>query len=287
MQLNPAMLSVLFNPINPGIAKILLRMADAMPEMLDGANEKTYSIDVFNSRTVSFSGDIVPSAGLGIGSTVAIHFYRNETPLPEELVYRFDINMSVLSTAPQKYSLYSVKFAMFDEQYSSSGRSLIGDPLSNGYLGITKRHPIVRFQEHRADAYGGKGHILHKTWGGIVKNALEHHVVFRLMGQWKTLDEAYFAEETMVDEFTLSPKGLNAIPGGYAGIRMMHKLRLLGSDRQVSIEDRDRALVRLETESRVHGSPCAHYRSGHFRNLPTGKITWVRSCWVNPVLEAA
>lgn len=82
-------------------------------------------------------------------------------------------------------------------------------------------------------------------------------------------------EDLAVQKETLTPVGLNAIPGGEAGIKMLHELALL-KGRKVGIDERDAAVERLQQES-----PCAHYRRGHMRKLPTDKLTFVKPCWVN------
>lgn len=46
-------------------------------------------------------------------------------------------------------------------------------------------------------------------------------------------------EEIMVER-TLYPKGLNMIPGGFAGFQFLHKLGFLKRS-QVSVDERDKA----------------------------------------------
>jgi hypothetical protein len=65
-----------------------------------------------------------------------------------------------------------------------------------------------------------------------------------------------------------------------AGIRLMHKLRLLNS-LKVGIDERDAAIEKLQRGNFAHGSPCAHYRKGHVRKLTNYKLTYVSPCWVN------
>lgn len=97
----------------------------------------------------------------------------------------------------------------------------------------------------------------------------------------KNLQAAYdFEERSVAKSGTLAPGGLNAIPGGMAGIRMMHELRLLNGSSPISLEKRDAAIEKLLTHGAT--SKATHYRSGHVRKLDGGqRTTWVRSCWVN------
>lgn len=98
---------------------------------------------------------------------------------------------------------------------------------------------------------------------------------FYIAHKTATQDDIYTSEELLVEKLSLTPKGLNVIPGGMAGIRMLHQLRLLRGN-QTSPDDRDAALGDLES-----GARKTHFRTGHIRKLPTSKITWVRPCWVN------
>ncbi|MES9981682.1 MAG: hypothetical protein ABW107_23470, partial [Candidatus Thiodiazotropha sp. 6PLUC5] len=53
-------------------------------------------------------------------------------------------------------------------------------------------------------------------------------------------EEAMDVEEKMVERSTLYPKGLNKIPGGFAGTKFLHKMGYLNKDR-ATVDDRDYA----------------------------------------------
>lgn len=57
-----------------------------------------------------------------------------------------------------------------------------------------------------------------------------------------TFDEAMQVEERLVER-TLHPAGLNMIPGGYAGLRLLHKLGFLRRAK-ATVEERDFAVAR-------------------------------------------
>ena len=67
-------------------------------------------------------------------------------------------------------------------------------------------------------------------------------------------DEAMFVEERLVER-TLAPKGLNMIPGGFAGMKYLHRLGLLAKDR-VALEDRDEAIAAFIREHPSKGKPA-------------------------------
>lgn len=170
-----------------------------------------------------------------------------------------------------KYTLYNVRFRVYLDEWDYESSA----PLRAGYYGITKRDPFERLAEHSAKVKKGEGHILHKTWRSLIDRELSHAVVFQVADNRQTLDEIYDSEERVVDECTLAPKGLNAIPGGYAGIKFLHNLGMMGRN-EVDVASRDCALCSLESSKRA-----AHYRRGHIRNLQSGKSTWVSPHWVN------
>ncbi len=177
----------------------------------------------------------------------------------------------------KKYTLYNIRFRM---DYSASGFDIESSvPLRAGYYGITKRDPFKRLAEHWSKVKKGEGHLLHKTWRSIIDHGFDACPVFQISGMAGTLDEIYEMEEKVVDSMSLAPKGLNVVPGGYAGIRFLHNLRLLDRVDGVSIEMRDSILEELERSG--GSSRCAFYRSGHIRKLSQERTTWVRPHWVN------
>ncbi|MER9680788.1 hypothetical protein NKJ23_15850 [Mesorhizobium sp. M0184] len=195
---------------------------------------------------------------------------------PRNVAFVYSVPIKMLCGSSRKFYMYNVSFATRSAKEIPSESA---DVLSVGYYGITGRHPLKRFVEHYRDAARGAGHLLHKTWHHLMHSGCQVEAHVRLAGYADTLDDIYSAEETAV-ETSISPKGLNVVPGGHAGIKFLHNLRLLDRAVGVSPDKRDDALRALEVDKRV-----THYRSGHFRTLPTGKETWIRPCWVNPSPE--
>jgi hypothetical protein len=172
-----------------------------------------------------------------------------------------------------RYVLYRIGFEVSRREDRLDDEAT--KPLFAGYYGITKRGALTRYLEHVSKAKQNSGSLLHSVWNGLLCNELLVSPQLHICGVAATLKEIYKMEELTVQKETLTPLGLNAIPGGEEGIKMLHELALL-KGRKVGIDERDAAVERLQQES-----PCAHYRRGHMRKLPTDKLTFVRPCWVN------
>jgi len=192
------------------------------------------------------------------------------------------------STELDKYCLYHIWFAFSDwKEISAEFRNQV----IRGYYGITRRGILRRFMEHYDKAGEGTGFLLHDIWrmvnkthsGLRLKNERGIAVHLTLVDSAHTLPEIYDMEEKAVEygtycsERTLRPDGLNAIPGGYAGIRFLHELGVTKNNK-LSPEQRDDILASLGHKK--GGTPCPHYRRAHLRQYPNGKIVPVRDCWV-------
>lgn len=182
-----------------------------------------------------------------------------------------------------RYHLYNITFGSSASAFMDLDESF--RPFSKGYVGVTSRRPNQRFSEHIRDMESGKGYTLHSCWRSLRNLVPQLTPAFSLLGRAATLDEIYDLEERYVEKYTLAPAGLNAIPGGKAGLRLMH---LLQKNRRLpTLEEREAALVDLE-EGR--SKAATHYRRGHIRKLPArceSSATWVSPCWVNAGLAAA
>lgn len=209
------------------------------------------------------------------GGTKQIHTFR-------DVAIRIDIPLALLLTPEkmQDYTIYHIRFCIDRGDTALDAASKA--PLQHGYFGITKRDAFTRYREHQAKALNAEGHLLHTVWAGLMRSSVEYHPVLQISGYADTLKKAYAYEEFVVAQMSLAPMGLNAIPGGEAGIKMLHSLALLKGGRKLAgVGERDAAIERLERRAGKSGSPCAHYRKGHFRNIQSGKIAWVSPCWVN------
>ncbi len=199
---------------------------------------------------------------------------------PEHVSLRVDVPLHYAYDREllKEYSVYHIRFKVSSEDKRFTEESV--KPLHHGYIGITKRDIMTRLREHGYKAETNTGSLLHSVWHQLVGQGIAMHPVIQISGTADSLGKVYEMEEEAVAKYTLAPMGLNAIPGGMAGIRMMHELRLLTSTR-VGVKERDEAIERLQRGGFEHGSPCAHYRKGHYRKLPSERLTWVSPCWVN------
>jgi len=137
------------------------------------------------------------------------------------------------------------------------------------YYGITKRGWSRRFNEHVSDAIQKKSRRLFSQrlseliqarvdeLKGIATNAPKlAGVVTAICAVGLNEDAAMDTEEYLVDKYSLSSKhseGLNMIPGGREGIRVLHKL-LAGKTRSlVETEDRETILDKYLQEHPLLG----------------------------------
>jgi hypothetical protein len=146
---------------------------------------------------------------------------------------------------------------------------------SISYIGLTSRNWQTRYKEHQRDALTGSELLFHTSLAavinkdGISQAGMGHFEMVRsgacLLSELQyinlTYEEAMQIEERMVER-TLHPNGLNMIPGGFAGMKFLHKLGYLSRDR-ASADDRDFA--------------AAKYL---LKNASVGKVApWVSENW--------
>mgnify|MGYP005988200255 CR=1 FL=1 len=209
----------------------------------------------------------------------------------------------------KKYKLYKLVFETNNKSYIKEGGFTIpttvkerdtilkkeGFEFHPRYFGITKRNLMERIVEHRSKSKNNSGFLLHNIWNQCMKKSItninseefktdgSYQLIIELCEHADTLNEIYDYEEAYVDLYSLRPYGLNAIPGGYAGIKELHKLNLLGSTKNVSLQEREKAVERFvqkgyKIENRK--SPVLHERVRHRRKLASGRKIWVESCSV-------
>lgn len=262
------------------------------PHMLDQDNGWSYClvVDQTNGRPLDYSAEESLKLDTDGSARLRVHFVDG-LPLPGRapaVKFRLDIPFAFLKKPAQyadgMYHMYQVRFCVPEDETKLTAEAVA--PLFAGYVGITKRHPIARLKEHVADVRSGGGYLLHSVWRSLAAAKVRMYPVFQWAGVADTLKKIYAMEEQAVARYSLTPKGLNAIPGGEAGIRMLHKLSLLKGRKLPGVAERDAALAMLEKQAGKHGSPCTHYRTGHLRKLAADKLTWVSPCWVN-LKEAA
>jgi len=135
---------------------------------------------------------------------------------------------------------------------------------SISYIGLTSRNWQTRYKEHQRDALTGSELLFHKSLAEAVN---KDSIAQRGMGPFEmarkgvcllselqyinlSYEEAMEIEERMVERSTLYPKGLNMVPGGFAGIKFLHKLGYLSKDR-ATVDDRDYAIAKYLSDTKI------------------------------------
>lgn len=132
---------------------------------------------------------------------------------------------------------------------------------SISYIGLTSRNWQTRYKEHQRDALTGSELLFHTSLAAVFKKdgisqigmgpfeMVRNGVCLLSELQYVNLtyEEAMEIEERMVEK-TLHPNGLNMIPGGFAGMKFLHKLGLLARER-ATVEDRDFAAAKYLLEN--------------------------------------
>jgi len=107
------------------------------------------------------------------------------------------------------------------------------------YAGITSRSWKERWNEHLGAARRGSPYLFHsKIREALEKGWIQEHSVNAVR---LTESEAMNAEELAVADYALhpdNPRGLNMIPGGYAGMRALHRLGALKPHAVLSPDER-------------------------------------------------
>lgn len=136
-------------------------------------------------------------------------------------------------------------------------RDQLGDQFKSArYIGLTSRNWQTRYREHQRDALTGSELLFHTTLasvfpeGGVSQVGMGAFEVVRrglcLTSELEyvnlSYEEAMEVEENLVER-TLHPAGLNMIPGGFAGIKLLHKLGFLRREK-ATVEERNLAAAK-------------------------------------------
>lgn len=142
------------------------------------------------------------------------------------------------------YQVYSHGFVT-----DRDGKAIVGP---NQYIGVTKRGWRQRWQEHLHSAKTGSHYKFHEA---IRQHAESQTITHDVIGCYETEAEAMAAEEKMVGYETLYPLGLNMIPGGYAGMRWLHRIGAVGRGERVSPDDKHEFVNRFFEAASRKGNP--------------------------------
>lgn len=190
-------------------------------------------LDLAGSPQASDVGDTSPFT-----LTIAVYDGESATalslPLAEILRTAADISES--------YQVYRHGFSARDQSVRDRGAD-------GEYIGVTKRGWNTRWQEHQRAAERGSHYRFHQAlrhWRGITGTTC-HQVLICGLAEAK----AMAFEEYIVGNETLYPKGLNMIPGGYAGLKYLRQIGAAGVNERVTPDDKQEIVNRFfETASR-------------------------------------
>jgi len=118
--------------------------------------------------------------------------------------------------------------------------------LASTYIGITGRNWLIRLQEHLDETFKQNSNkLFHYTLRNSFesKNKLPLTLNSQLLRINMSYDDAMNWEEDMVAN-TLTPDGLNMIPGGYEGMKYLHTLRVTDKT-TLTLDERDDAEKKL------------------------------------------
>lgn len=121
------------------------------------------------------------------------------------------------------------------------------------YVGITGRNWLQRLEEHFNEARAGSRRWFYEAWRDLTGEDSVHFLA-TLSVVNLSYDDAMNWEESMVDRIAWDEWGLNMIPGGFKGIRLLHQHRLLKSSTP-SLEEREAAIRKFTTQSPLRGRP--------------------------------
>jgi len=121
------------------------------------------------------------------------------------------------------------------------------------YVGITSRNWLERLGEHISETRRGNRRSFYQT---LRESTGWHDVLYTssLREVNISYDEAMNWEEAQVDKIAADHYGLNMIPGGFKGLKYLHKLGITKKER-VSIEERDQAVAEYCRQNPRKGIP--------------------------------
>lgn len=121
------------------------------------------------------------------------------------------------------------------------------------YMGITGRNWLQRLNEHIGEMHRGSGKRFHKAWRESL--GMKHvQIVSSLMAVNMTYDEAMDWEEREVDRAASDKYGLNMIPGGFKGLKFLHKHRIT-KNIDINLDERDAAIAEYLIQNPRKGRP--------------------------------
>ena len=114
------------------------------------------------------------------------------------------------------------------------------------YIGVTGRDWLKRMSEHFNEIQTGSNKLFHKTWREFTGKQDVLLSSELIIGD-HTYEQIMAWEETMVDRYMEEGTSLNMIPGGFKGMKFLHRHRLLNCDK-ATITERDKAIIEYQKQ---------------------------------------
>jgi hypothetical protein len=139
----------------------------------------------------------------------------------------------------------------------ASGQDLAGlnlrDTENYYYVGITGRNWLTRLGEHIREMASGSQRLFYMAWRerygapGILFTSFLDDIN-------QTYETAMNWEEAKVDEIASDQYGLNMIPGGFKGLKLLHKARII-QNTNISLDEREHAIAEYFRQNPRKGLP--------------------------------
>jgi len=134
-----------------------------------------------------------------------------------------------------------------DKAHSLYAHSLIGAEGQRTYVGLTKQRWFDRLSQHKSAANNGSMLLFHRALRHHAGGKMSHVVVLSGVSYEYVMEN----EEKMIDMVGLYPKGLNMIPGGFAGLKYLGSLGLMAR----SLQERDESMQLLVSSESLVSKP--------------------------------
>jgi hypothetical protein len=207
--------------------------------------------------------EVFPIPGGSPTVNFAIYFpHGSEGPCLELVCIPMDYVVDQESSLQNQFVVYchTITPALSDAKTDKSGMN---------YIGITKQGWRRRFDQHLSNARLGSPLLFHRALRDHYR--LSRVCSHRILTVAPTEREAMDSEEEFVrgtddpavlsrfsgiEVFaagTLYPKGLNMIPGGYEGLRVLHKLGALERNKALDVDQREEHLIKIMRRGEKEG----------------------------------
>jgi hypothetical protein len=176
---------------------------------------------------------------------------RVAEPVPGQVVNPLQIGAVILDT--ERFQICVPLNAMLkgadnlDGMHSLYIHTLTGADGQRTYVGLTKQRWFDRLAQHRSAANCGSNLLFHRAIRQHGENKMSHIIAMAGI----SYEYAMETEEKFVDKMGLYPKGLNMIPGGFAGLKYLGTLGLAAR----TVEERDEAMDVLVRSDSLAGKP--------------------------------